>query len=129
VAELESSLSRGEATRSVELGDNRLAAIIEFECRRVESSETEVPLVTDPVHLERPVKSERPTTSLLHDFVDVLGLVVVLEERIMEKLPLDLGNLDIVPFPLQGLLLVSVMLMSVLMTMVLMTVMLVGVVG
>ena len=43
------------------------------------------------------LQSQWPSAGLLHDLVDVLRLEVVLEERIMEKLPLDLGNLDLVP--------------------------------
>ena len=40
------------------------------------------------------LQSERPTACLLHEFVDVLRLEIVLEECIVEELPLDLGNLD-----------------------------------
>jgi len=96
LAQLESSLCRGEEAWSVEFGNDGLSAVVEFECRRVESGETEIPFVTGSVHFERPVKSQWPTAGLLHDLADVLRLEVVLEERIMEVLPLDLGNLDLV---------------------------------
>jgi len=43
------------------------------------------------------LQSKWPTAALLHELVDVLRLEVVLEERVVEELPLDLGNLDPVP--------------------------------
>jgi len=47
------------------------------------------------------LQSKWPTAGLLHDLVDVLRLEVVLEERIVEALPLDLGKLYPVALLLQ----------------------------
>jgi len=97
LTKLQSNLRRGEGARSVEFGNNGLGAIVEFECRRIEPGETEIPFVIGSVRLERPVEPQWSTTGLLHDLADVLGLEVVLEERIVEELPLDLGYLDLPP--------------------------------
>jgi len=43
-------------------------------------------------------------TGLLHDFVNILRLEVVLKERIMEELPVDLGDLNLAPSLLRLLL-------------------------
>ena len=50
------------------------------------------------------LQSQWARASLLHDLVDIFCLEVVLEERIMEELPLDLGNLDLAGSLLQLLL-------------------------
>lgn len=44
---------------------------------------------------KRDIQSQWPTTRLLHDLIDILGLQLMLEERIVEELPMDLGDLSL----------------------------------
>ena len=54
----------------------------------------ELALVSRVLYRRSDLQSERPTAGLLHELVDVFRLEIVLEERIVEEFPLDLGNLD-----------------------------------
>jgi hypothetical protein len=44
---------------------------------------------------DKALQSQWPATGLLHNLIDILRLQFVLEERIVEELPVDLGDLNL----------------------------------